>query len=103
MPTIDCGHWNGRRWKLISIAHPNPEKLQILTNSPKRVRNTDPQGRSGKHKSTAQQNSIKQAHHSVRALFDKLSKLNPIPRVRAATSAAVLPDVSCSRPAWAAA
>src|SRR6059058_1817509 len=44
MPTIDCGHWNGRRnrlphlagrwgrrfgfacrWKLISIAHPNPE------------------------------------------------------------------------------
>src|SRR5216117_1181983 len=57
MPTIGCGHWNGRRnrlpqlldqsfgevggaggfacrWKLISIAHPNPENGYALRRRP---------------------------------------------------------------------
>jgi hypothetical protein len=52
---------------------------------PPGARDSRPAGNAAKRKPHPQDGSLKQAHQGVRAFFAKLSKLNPIPRVRAAT------------------
>jgi hypothetical protein len=53
--------------------------------APRRPRKNSPEGSAAKHKRASEQGSFGQAGQSVRALFAKLSKLNPLPRVRAAS------------------
>jgi len=52
---------------------------------PPGARDSRAAGSAAKRKPHTRDGSLKQAHQGVRALFAKLSKLNPIPRVRAAT------------------
>ena len=52
---------------------------------PPGARDSRAAGSMARRKPHVQDSSLKQAHQGVRALFAKLSKLNPIPRVRAAT------------------
>ncbi|HEY7299717.1 MAG TPA: hypothetical protein VH684_17555 [Xanthobacteraceae bacterium] len=61
------------------------------TEASKRVRNNHLESGPTKHRT--RNDSLKEAQQSVRALFSKLSKLNPLPRVRAASR----PEVPITR------
>ena len=60
------------------------EQTAAATDSPKHFRNSHPETGPARHR-TSGEDSFEQARQSVRALFSKLSKLNPLSRVRAST------------------
>jgi hypothetical protein len=69
----------------ITLAQWDADEPVGATEMPRRARKNTPEGSAGKHKHANDQRSLAHAGQSVRAFFAKLSKLNPIPRVRAAT------------------
>jgi hypothetical protein len=68
----------------IVVAQWTAEQTAAATDGPKHTRNSHPETSPARHR-TSSEGSFEQARQSVRALFSRLSKLNPLSRVRAST------------------